>query len=137
MCSKHLYIPLLTLVLAAGCTLDSQQRTSVTPPPPYWQSQNQQMRDQLSEMRVFHEKESEKMSDDLHVFRNYEIERLEAAGKQLQREQVAKQVPEQTPAKREKWSWFKKKDKDHVANTPQLTDTPQVSNRSNGTSNVR
>jgi len=122
----------LMLVSATGCTLDSKPHANVATTPPYWQSQRQQSQNQLTEMRAFHEKESKKMTEDMHVFRNYEIERLEAAGKELQQEQIVQKVPEQSPAKREKWSLFKKKEKE-----PKI-ESPHVSSRfDSANSNVR
>jgi hypothetical protein len=85
---------------------------NVATTPPYWQSQNQQSQNQLAEMRAFHEQESAKMTEDMHHFRNHEVERLQAAGKELEREQVTQKASEKTPVQKEKWSLFKKKDKD-------------------------
>jgi len=56
--------------------------------PPYWQSQNQHMQDHLAEMRAFHEKESAEMSEDIYIVRNREMERLEAAGKELEKDRL-------------------------------------------------
>ena len=74
-------------------------------------------------MRAFHEKEADKISEDVHVFRNHEMERLAAAGKELEREKPRQEVPQKMPEQRKQWaSWFKKKDKN---NTPLVSETNQ------------
>ena len=127
---KHLFILLLLIFTAAGCTLlDRQPAPNVEVTPPYWQPQSQLAQEQLAELRAFHEKESakmSKMSDEIHIVRNREIERLEAAEKFVDEENRWQEDYAKTLEKREKWtSWFKKKKKD---------ETPLVSNRTDSAS---
>jgi Asp-tRNA(Asn)/Glu-tRNA(Gln) amidotransferase A subunit family amidase len=119
--------PLFALVLmfsaAAGCTLlDRQPAPNIETTPPYLQSQ----RNQLEELRSFHDKESvkmSKMSDDVHIIRNREMERLETAGKELEKDKLWQEDYERTLERREKWAgWFKKKNKDK-------DEAPLISNR--------
>jgi len=116
---KHLFV-LLLIFAAAGCNLlDRQPTPNIEMTPPYWQSQRQ-----LEELRTFHEKESakmSKMSDEVHVVRNREMERLEAAGKELEKDKLWQEDYDKTLERRAKMSsWFKKKDKNEA---------PAISNR--------
>jgi hypothetical protein len=112
--SKYLFTLLLIGAVSAGCNImDRQPAPNVAAPPPYWQSQNRAAQSQLAEMRAFHEKESATISEEMHVFRNREIERLESAGKELEKERLWQEDYEKTLERREKrTSWFKKKNKD-------------------------
>jgi hypothetical protein len=89
---------------------DRQPPPNIETTPPYWQSQSQ-----LEELRLFHEKETAnmaRMSEDVHVVRNREMERLEAASKELEREKLWQEDYEKTVEQRANWaSWFKKKNK--------------------------
>jgi len=123
MSKKHIFVLLLLLVTTAGCMLDRQQTPSVTTAPPYWQSQNQLAQSQVEDARAFHERESGALSEEMNVFRNREMERLAAAGKELEKERDRAEKPPKpaepapVPAQREKWSWtnlFKKKNKADV-----------------------
>ena len=144
---KYPFIFLLVFVIAPGCNmLDSNRSPNVTTPPPYWQTPSrlahgQLAESQLSEIRAFHEKETAAISEEMHVFRNREVERLSASGKELSdklsekggemnagQPSTSKQNPQQQehaasgPTKNEKWSltgWFKKKDKD---NAPEVSE---------------
>ena len=125
---KHLFILLLVLITMAGCgLLERQPAPNIETTPPYWQPQSQ-----MDELRSFHESESAKMSqmsDEVHVVRNREMERLEAAGKELDKEKRWQEDYEQTVERREKWaSWFKKKGKN---------ETPLISNHADETKNRR
>jgi len=125
--SKYFFFLLLMFSVSAGCTmLDRNQPPNVTTAPPYWQSESQrQLADrQLGEMRAFHEKESVKMTDDMHVFRNHEMERLESVGEELKKDKLWQEDYEKTVEKRKKWtSWFKSKPKadTNINNTPSVT----------------
>ena len=106
---KSLFV-LLFVFAAGGChLLDRQPPPNIEATPPYWQPQSQ-----LEGLRTFHEKESVKMqqmSNEVHIVRNREMERLEAAGKELEREKQWQYDYEKTVERREKWTgWFKKKD---------------------------
>jgi|GEM_PF-2293955 len=134
MSKQHFFILPLVLAVTAGCNmLERQSAPNVTTAPPYWQSQSQQAETQLADMRAFHERESAELSDEMHVFRNREIERLAAAGKEMERENSREagrehilhkgSTPANTPQtrarpeQREAWSWtnwtsrFKKQNK--------------------------
>lgn len=122
MSSKHFAL-LLIFAVSAGCTLDRQSPPNVTAVPSYWQPQSQHEQSQLAEMRAFHESESAKMSENLHVFRNHEIERLAATGKDAEKVETVEKVekeplrqaePTKTAEQRKKWTslnWFSKKSK--------------------------
>ena len=108
--AKYLFALLLMFAVMPGCgLLDRHSPPNIVSAPPYLQSENQQMRDQLTEMRIFHEKESAKISEDLHIVRNREMERLGAASKELEKDRLWQEDYEKTLARRSKWtSWFKK-----------------------------
>jgi hypothetical protein len=126
MSSKYLFIPCLLVIVSAGCTVLERQPPEVATAPPYWQSQSELAQDQLDEMRAFHDKESAKMMEEMHVFRNREMERLANAGKELERDKRWQEDYEKTLQRREKWtSWFKKKNKEEDRN-----DAPSVSGTS-------
>ena len=118
--TKRFCVLLLCSTLASGChMLDNQKSPDVMTAPPYWQSQSQITQDQLSEMRAFHEKESSRISEDIHVFRNREVERLAANSKEMEsaKPRQAKTQNDsrtETPEQRDKWAWlnwFNKKNK--------------------------
>ena len=132
---KHLFTLLLVFVVSAGCNLmDRQQSPNVAETPPYLQPQSELARSQLADMRAFHEKESAKMSEDIRVARNREMERLEVAGKELERDKFWQEDYEKTQERRAKWtSWFTRTNTNDKKNT-----SPVVSNRIGGVStNVR
>ena len=119
---KHLFILLFALVMTAGCNLlERQPPPNIETTPPYWQSQSQ-----LEGLRSFHEQESAKMakmSDDVHIVRNREMERLEAAGKELEQEKLWQEDYEKTVERREKWAGlFKKKNQDEAPMTGSRAD---------------
>jgi hypothetical protein len=109
---RYLFIPFLIFaVSAAGCTRDRLSSADVAVVPPYWQSQSQLAQSQFEEMRKFHEKESAKMSEDIHTFRNSKTERLAATGKEMKNDQQQQENRPKPPALTKTWaSWFKKKD---------------------------
>jgi hypothetical protein len=112
MSSKNLFL-LLMFVVSAGCTMLDRSPPDIEAAPPYLQSHSQRTQSQLDEMRVFHDKESAKMSEDMYIFRNREMERLVSTGKELEREKLWQEDYEKTLERREKWtSWFKKKNKE-------------------------
>ena len=120
MSTKHLFTLLLVFAVSAGCNLmDRQQSPNVAETPPYLQPQSELARSQLADMRAFHEKESAKMSEDIRVARNREMERLEATGKELERDKPRQEDYEKTQERRAKWtSWFtrtNKNDKEDVS----------------------
>jgi len=121
---KYSFILLLMFTVSAGCNmLDRQPLPNVTTAPPYWQSQNQRQlaESQLEEMRAFHEKESAKISEDVHVFRNHEMARLEHAGKELEKDKLWQEDYEKTVERRKKWtSWFKSQPKEPPENMPSM-----------------
>jgi hypothetical protein len=99
----------------AGCNLlDRSPPPSIETTPPYWQPQSQ-----LEELRSFHEKESAKIADDMHVFRNHEMARLENAGKELEKDKLWQEDYEKTLERRNKMtSWFKSKSKGTTSDMP-------------------
>jgi hypothetical protein len=129
MSSKYLFTLLLMLVVPSGCnTFERRQSPNIVAPPPYLQSQNQLVRDQLAEMRAFHEKESAKISEDMHIFHNQEIERLATAGKELEKDRLWQEDYKKTVERREKWStWFKKKDKGTKNEAPSVSEANKKS----------
>jgi hypothetical protein len=102
-----------------GCTVLDRHPPNVESAPPYWQPESQRaVQNQLEEMRVFHDKESAKMSEEVHVFRNKEMDRLASAGKELEKDKLWQEDYEKTLERREKWtSWFKKKNKENKNET--------------------
>lgn len=112
--TKHFFALLLIFAMSAGCNLmDRQTPPNVAETPPYLQPRSEQTQSQLAEMRVFHEKDFAKMSDDMHVARNREMERLGSAGKELAKDQLWQEDYEKTLERRAKWtSWFKKTGKE-------------------------
>jgi len=108
--------------VTTGCNTTQRSSPNVATIPPYWHSQNQQTHNQVAEMRAFHEKESEKMSEDLHVFRNREMERLEATSKELEKDRHRQHV-EKTSEPSGKWTgWFKKKSKESEQDIPLVSE---------------
>ena len=132
---KCLSISLLILVMTAGChMLDQQSPPDVRTAPPYWQSQHQLAKSQLAEMHAFHDKESAQISEDINRFHNHEIERLQAAGKELEKDkpQQKNEVKTQEPGEKgqsEKWNWFKKKNKETKIETSAVSSRPDDTNR--------
>jgi len=127
MSSKYHFVLLLTLVLSAGCNILDRSSPNVATTPPYWQPQGQHTQSQFDEMRAFHDKESAKMSEDMHVFRNREMERLAKAGKELEIEKYQQEDYEKTLERRERWtSWFKKKDKESKNDAPLVSETSKT-----------
>ena len=120
--SRYFFVLLLMFAVSAGCTmLDRQSPPNVATAPPYWQSESQrQLADsQLAEMRAFHEKESAKIAEDVHVFRNHEMVRLENAGKELEKDRLWQEDYEKTIERRNKWtSWFKSKPNSATSDPP-------------------
>jgi hypothetical protein len=116
--SPKCHFLLLLFVVSAGCTILDRRPPNLESAPPYWQPESQRVvQNQLEEMRVFHDKESAKMSEDIHVFRNREMERLAKAGKELEKDKLWQEDYEKTIERREKWaSWFKKKNKEESKN---------------------
>ena len=104
---KYCLAFLLPLVITGCSFLERQQTPNIATTPPYWQSQSQ-----LAEMRAFHEKESAKMSEEVHIVRNREMERLETAGRELEKEQRWQESYERTVERRERWgNWFSRRNK--------------------------
>jgi len=122
---KYLFFALLTLLLASGCSLEKQPAPNVAEAPPYWLSQRERSQSQLTELRAFHEKESAEMSEDVHVFRNHEMERLAAAGKELEAESRQQAHQKKQPEQQDKgiFSFFKKKRKDDTEDAPSVSRT--------------
>jgi len=111
---KYLFTLLSVLALSAGCNLmDRPQPPNIAETPPYWQPRSELANSQLAEMRAFHERESAKISEDMRVARNREMDRLAAAGKELERNQRWQEDYEKTQERRANWmSWFRKTNKD-------------------------
>ena len=122
--SNYFYALLLMSTLSAGCNmLDRQSPPNVTTAPPYWQSEGQRQlaENQLEEMRAFHKKESANIADDVYVFRNHEMARLENAGKELEKDKLWQEDYEKTLEQRKKLtSWFKSKSKETTGDTPAM-----------------
>jgi len=113
MSSKHLFSLLLMIIVSAGCGILDRSSPNVAALPPYWQPQGQAAPSQFDEMRAFHDKESAKMSEDMHVFRNREMERFATAGKELETDKRQQGSNETTVERQGTWtSWFKKKNKE-------------------------
>lgn len=124
MSSKYLFVLILTLILSAGCNILDRSAPNVVTTPPYWQLQGGYTQSQFDEMRAFHEKESAKMSEDMHVFRNREMERLATAGKELEIETQRQEGDKKAVERREKWtSWFNKKGKENENPPPLVSET--------------
>ena len=126
--TKVFFVLIFFFATAAGCSLlDRQPPPNIETTPPYWQPQSQ-----MEELRSFHDKESAKMSqlsNEVHIVRNREMERLEAASKELEKEQHWQEDYEKTVERREKWSgWFKKKNKN---------DAPLTSSHASKTKSTR
>ena len=120
MSTQHLFtLLLLVFTVSSGCNLmERQQSPNIAETPPYWQPKSEMAHSQLAGMRAFHEKESAKMSEDMHAARNREIERLEAVSKELEKDKRGKESYEKTLERREKWAgWFKMKDKNNKKDT--------------------
>ena len=127
MSSRYLYILILLFAVSAGCAMLDRKPPEVATTPPYLQSQSELAQDQLDEMRAFHDKESAKMSEEMHVFRNREIERLAETGKELERDKRWQEDYERTLQRREKWtSWFKKKNKEDKSDAPSVSGTSKT-----------
>ena len=123
---RYLFILFLLFAVSAGCTILDRRPPAVATAPPYLQSQNELAQDQFDEMRAFHDKESAKMAEEMHVFRNREIERLAVAGKELEKDQRWQEDYEKTLQRREKWNWsfsgwFKKKTNDNKSDAPSVS----------------
>ena len=112
--TKLFFTLTLMFAVATGCNLmDRQTPPNIAETPPYWQPQSEIAHQQLADMRAFHERETAKMSEDIQVARNREMERLEATGKELEKERLWQEDYEKTVERREKWSnWFKKTEKE-------------------------
>ena len=109
MLSSRYFLILLLIFISAGCSLERNVSLDVTSAPPYWQPQSQLAKTQLEEMSVFHDNEATKMSEDILVFRNSELERLAATGKEMKNEDIQRESPK-TPERDTKWTtWFKKR----------------------------
>jgi len=108
---KNFFALLLIFVIMPGCHFLDQSSPHVMTVPPYWQSQHQRMQDQLTDIRAFHEKESAEISEDMYIVRNREMERLEAAGKELEKERFKQEEDKATSSRRSGWQfgWFTKK----------------------------
>lgn len=117
-----LFITLFGLAVSAGCQMMEQHRSPevITTAPPYWQSPNQLAQSQMAEMRVFHEKEAALMSEEMLLFRNHEIERLEAASKGLEKSRPRQSVAEMPPP-RDKWNPFRRQTKERTSETPAIS----------------
>jgi len=90
--------------------MDQQQSPNIAETPPYWQPRSELVHSQqLAEMRAFHERESAKISEDMRVARNREMDRLATAGKALERDQRWQEDYEKTQERRANWmSWFRR-----------------------------
>ncbi|MCL2005637.1 MAG: hypothetical protein FWG73_05670 [Planctomycetaceae bacterium] len=112
---RHVFALLLFSLLASGCNvLDSRSSPSVMTVPPYWQSQNHTAQDQMADLRAFHEKESSNISEDLHVFRNREVERMAAESKEMKKSAPRQENQANGTESKESWAWlnwFNKKNK--------------------------
>ena len=110
---KYLFALLLIFALSAGCNLmDRQSPPDVAETPPYLQPRSGAAQKQLAEMRTFHENESSRMSKEMNIIHNSEMKRLEAAGKELERDKRWQEDYKKTQERRAKWmNWFKKTDK--------------------------
>ena len=127
MSSKYLFTLLQILILSVGCSLLDRSSPNVATTPPYWQPQGDHAQSQLNELRAFHDKESAKMSDDVHVFRNREMERLAHTGKELEIDQRGQDDHEKNMERREKWtSWFPKKNKKSENDEPLVSETSKT-----------
>jgi hypothetical protein len=126
MFSKYLFLSLL-FVVSAGCTMLDRRPPNLESAPPYWQPESQRVQSQLEEMRVFHDKESAKLSEDIHVFRNREMDRLASAGKEVEKDKLWQEDYKKTIERREKWtSWFKKKNKENKNDAPVASGTNKI-----------
>ena len=121
---KHLFVLLPMLAVLPGCNLmERQSSPNVTQTPPYLQPRSELAHSQLEEMRAFHEKESARISEDLRSAHIREMERLDATGKELEKDKFWQENHEKTLKQSEqRISWFKQTDKDTKKSTaPVLT----------------
>ncbi|MDR0522686.1 MAG: hypothetical protein LBH00_12670 [Planctomycetaceae bacterium] len=110
------YILILSVpVISAGCGLiEHRAAPNIEAPPPYLQPHQSAYEPQspLSDIRAYHDKNSAQMLQEVHIVRNSEMERLETAGAELEKEQRWQDDYKKTAEKRERWTrWFKKKEK--------------------------
>ena len=127
MSTNHLFTLLLILAVSVGCgTTGRQSSSNVAETPPYLQPRSEQGKNQMADMRAFHEKDTEKMSGDLRAAHSREMAQSREMGglgtnaRDLERdkrwqedlERTQAQRQQQTSEKRTGWSWFKKPEDD-------------------------
>jgi hypothetical protein len=108
---------ILSLVFLSGCgLLESRKKTRIEEVPPYYQHGKIN-----SELRSYHDRECENMTNQVHIVRNREMERLIKSGEEEQQEQQEQQQQQQengiktTQEKKEKfWDKFKINDKNFL-----------------------
>lgn len=126
---------------SAGCGLMTPRAAPrIEEAPPYLQTHHQtaaQPHSQLSEIHAYHDKESAQMSRDVLIVRNREMEQLERAGAEIEKDQHWQEDYKKTIEKRERWTnWFKKKDKPKELQNP--SGSSLMSDKaSDGSSNLR
>lgn len=124
---KFLFVLLLIVIPMSGCNMleDRQPPPVVETVPPYWQPQGE-----MEELQAFHEKESAKRvaeSEEVHIVHNREMERLEAAGEELKKEELWQEDYEKTIERREKWfGWM---GKDEQEESPALSSRTEEANK--------
>jgi hypothetical protein len=98
----------LSLVFLSGCgLLESRKKPHIEEVPPYYQHNGAS-----SELRSYHDRERENMTNQVHIVRNREMERLTNSEKQEEKEQQWEEEVKATQEKRAKfWDKFKITDK--------------------------
>jgi hypothetical protein len=99
---KHILIFSMFLLLITGCSLlQSPQKPQLEQAPDYYAPS-----DPMFDAKKYHNKEVDSMSDQVHVFRNREMDKLQVEGK---REEEWRQDYADTMQKRAKWkNWLHK-----------------------------
>ncbi|GHT21738.1 hypothetical protein FACS189419_03090 [Planctomycetales bacterium] len=102
---------ILLLVLVTGCSLlEKRERLpNLESTPPYYQKS-----DPLADAQVYHDKNVQSMAEGVHVVRNREMERLEAAGKIEKEDKEWEEDYKKTMERRAKWARFFKKGQDET-----------------------
>jgi len=131
MSTNHLLTLLLVFAMSMGCSvMDRQPSSTVTETPPYLQPRSEQSHHQLAEMRVFHEKDTARMAEELRAAHSREMGSLVTTGKELERDQRQQDTSDRTQAQHEKrtgWtSWFKKTESDNKTESNNKKETPPM-----------
>jgi hypothetical protein len=97
-----------SLAVFAGCgLLESRKKPHIEEVPPYYQQP-----DGFSSVQSYHDRERENMTNQVHIVRNREMERLTNSEKEEEKERQWEKEVKETQEKRETfWNKFKMNDK--------------------------